>query len=64
MGANDQAGNKPADVFKSFGSTKDLPEAFHSPGNDLWHIDDRQHGFVFFTLFPLPILTPCVRFSQ
>jgi hypothetical protein len=48
VGTEDQAGNKPADMLKSFSPTKDLPKAFHPPGNGLRYPSNRQHGFGFF----------------
>src|SRR5919197_4092830 len=44
VGAEDQASNKPADMFKSFRTTKDLSKTFHPLGQDLGHPNNRQHG--------------------
>src|SRR5918992_4503167 len=44
VGAEDQARNKPADRFKPFRTTKDLPKAFHPLGQDLRYPNNRQHG--------------------
>src|ERR671922_1277464 len=44
IGAEDQARNKPADMFKPFRTTKDLSKAFHPLGQDLRHPNNRQHG--------------------
>jgi hypothetical protein len=55
VGAEDQTSNKPADMLKSFSPTKDLPKAFHSLDNGLWHTGDRQHGSTFLFLFPHPL---------
>src|ERR671914_253641 len=45
IGTEDQARNKPADMFKPFRTTKDLSEALHPLGKDLRHPNNRQHGF-------------------
>src|ERR687885_769406 len=44
VGAEDQASNKPADMFKSFRTRKDLSKTFHPLGQDLGHPNNRQHG--------------------
>src|SRR2546423_14644496 len=45
IGTEDQARNKPADMFKPFHTTEDLSKAFHPLGQDLRHPNNRQHGF-------------------
>src|SRR5205823_13528708 len=50
VGAEDQARNKPADMFKPFRTTKDLSKAFHPLGQDLRHPNNRQHGSTFLFL--------------
>src|SRR2546421_12796242 len=56
IGTEDQARNKPADMFKPFHTTEDLSKAFHPLGQDLRHSNNRQHGF---TLL-YSILTPLI----
>src|ERR687896_98048 len=61
IGTEDQARNKPADMFKSFRTTKDLSKAFHSLGQDLRYPNNRQHGFtLLFLSHPsyLPLFSP------
>src|ERR687895_1900711 len=74
IGTEDQARNKPADMFKPFRTTKDLSEALHPLGQDLRHPNNRQHGFtLLFLCHPLlsssihpffPITFQVVCFSQ
>src|ERR671923_1333814 len=56
IGAEDQARNKPAAMFKPFRTTKDLSEAFHPLGKDLRHPNNRQHG----STLSFSILTPLI----
>src|SRR5207302_8926969 len=65
IGTEDQARNKPADMFKPFHTTEDLSKAFHPLGQDLWHSNNRQHGFTLLFLSPHPsYLPPFTHFSQ
>src|ERR671923_3093856 len=52
--AEDQASNKPADMFKPFRTTKDLSKAFHPFGKDLRHPNNWQHSSTLsFSISPL-----------
>src|SRR5947208_10941070 len=64
VGAEDQARNKPADMFKPFRTTKDLSKAFHPLGQDLRHPNNRQHGSTFLFLSHPSYLPPFTHFSQ
>src|SRR5919106_3378291 len=52
--AEDQTGDKPADMLKPFPPTKDPAKAFHPLNNGLWHTGDWQHSFILFFLSHLP----------
>jgi hypothetical protein len=41
VGTEDQAGDKPTHMFKSFRSAKKPPKAFQPLGNNRWHTGDR-----------------------
>src|SRR5207253_6505041 len=58
IGTEDQARNKPADMFKPFHTTEDLSKAFHPLGQDLRHSINRQHGFTLLFVSPLPSYLP------
>src|ERR687887_1613307 len=64
IGTEDQARNKPADMFKPFRTTKDLSEALHPLGKDLRHPNNRQHGFTLLFLSHPSYLPPFTHFSQ
>src|ERR687895_2487235 len=57
VGAEDQARNKPADMFKPFRTPKDLSKAFHPLGKDLQHPNNRQHGSTLSFSISLPLFS-------
>src|SRR5205085_11196736 len=61
IGTEDQARNKPADMFKPFHTTEDLSKAFHPLGQDLRHSNNRQHGFTLLYSISSPLLSSSIH---